>query len=132
APYTFAVSRFMSSLVKLASSFGWPMEEIDYRISEIEFLKQNFSSQHPVIANRQIALGNMLPTWGKHRQAISLMREAAAQIEGIETPGLSEQDRLRLQNWQEKVQNNLGWLLIIDGQYSESVAVLNKVLQSRE
>lgn len=128
----FAVSRFMSSLVTLASAFHWSMEEIDYRLSEIGYLKQNFASQHQVIANRQIHLGKMLPTWGRHKQAITLMRDALTELEAIKDSVFSADDKLRLQVWKEKVQNNVGWLLIADSQYNESIAVLDNVLRSRE
>ena len=128
----FAVSRFTSSLVTLASGFSWWMEEIDYRLSEIGFLKENFASQHQVIANRQILLSQMLPTWGRHKEAIALARNAATEIVAIDDSGFSADDKLRLQVWKEKVQNDLAWFLIADGQYNESITVLDKVLKSRE
>lgn len=131
-PYRFAVVRLMSLLVTMSNAFQWPFEEIDYRVSEIGFLKQYYAQQYPVIANREIALGQMLPRWGQSSQALLVTQDALKQIQTVDVSQAPTKDRRRWEEWQFKVQNDIGWLLINNGRFDEAVPVLQSVLQSRE
>lgn len=130
--YRFAAARLISSLVTLSSSFGWPFEEIDYRVAEVDFLKKHFPQQHPVIANREIALGQMLPRWGHPAHALLVTQDALREIQAIDLSQASLTDRRRMEEWQLKVQNDIGWLLIANGKFDQAVRILETVLHSME
>lgn len=130
--HRFAVVRLMSLLVGVANSFGWPAEEIDYRASEIGFLKEYFPEQRSVIANREIAFGQMLPRWGQAAHALVVTQDALKQVKAIDASQRSEDDRRRLREWKLKIENDIGWLMIQNGKYDEAVSILQTVLQSRQ
>lgn len=131
-PQRFAVVRVLSLLVTISSSFAWPFEEIDYRVSEVGFLKQYFTNQHPVIANREISLGQMLPRWGQSARALEYTQDGLKEIEATDLSQASENDRARILEWKLKVKNDIAWLLINNGKYDEAIPILQTVLQSRK
>jgi hypothetical protein len=85
-----------------------------------------------VIANRAFGLSRLLASLSKTGQAIEMVREAEEHVQALDSLSLLPDDRNFVKYWLLKVRNNLGWLLILDGRYAESLDVLEPIRILRE
>jgi hypothetical protein len=123
---------FLGELVDVARAFSWTGREIEFRVSEIEFLEREFPRYHSLIANRQINLASLMPGVGKTNYGIVLLRQADRELTAALATSQSENSKKQLEEQQMRSQNNLGWQLQLDGRFAEALQVLETIRTARE